>query len=568
MDWKSIAIFHSFQTSGWLTKSPTTQITRLLACTDEQLSHYKGLDIGKDIGKQASTFVFTDQQSKPGYEDSPTYNKPAGIMHFTQTMDIDQEFILFVDADMLLRYVIHPSTFHAKKGTVISEWVWYVQSGIQNGLSKQFLSDSPNPDAVANSYNTHGGYYHLFHKDDAKKVAPLWLHYTKQMRHHPEKYFAKLKNSKLIYDIDVEQKGGIYGEAPWISELYGYAFAAAEVGLEHKFTRGGGGVLYGDDFLTLNHDGPFLSHYTLSCHIPSIEIFKNKEDEVDEENDYLFDKNEFRDFDPMDCNDGFLFPRADTLLVDEGAASCFENVERINHALCEFYKRRCSTRPHSRAYQNAIRQCPWDTNAPFNLHYEKVKPAPCGNQNDEYCHKDVLDGRCKDDPAYMQLNCLEACGFCATMQPQSNKYTQGHGHSTNGKGHEEKEMGCHDLETPEVCKKFANEMDCVLNPSFMVVHCRKTCGKCPTDDDHLTTRASTTLISDSTTNHAATTTIASATASATQKEFSFFKQQYNQNPFLFILVVVVVVMLLFVWKVISWRRFYNTTGGGRTKKGN
>lgn len=205
MDWKSIAIFHSFKTSGW----GDTNITRVMACTEAQLKTYKGMSIGP-------TFVFTDQQTIKEYEDSPTYNKPAGILHFTQEVEIEEEFILYVDADMLFRRKIDAGDFSARKGLVITEWTWYIQEGIKNGLAEQFLT---NPDAIERAKNTHGGYYHLFHKEDAKKLSPLWLHYTKEIRHHPEKYFADLPGSTLKEDINVEQKGLHHGEAPWISEM-------------------------------------------------------------------------------------------------------------------------------------------------------------------------------------------------------------------------------------------------------------------------------------------------------------------------------------------------------------
>ncbi len=224
----------------------------------------------------------------------------------------------------------------------------------------------------------------------------------------------------------------------------------------------------------MNHDGPILSHYTLSCHIPSIEHFKRKSKRRDsnsndenENEDFYFDKNEFPDFDPLDCNDGFLFPRPDTTLVDEGAGLCAENVIRINNALCNFYKNNCSSR--TRAYKNAISNCPWDTNAPFNLHHSSVKPSDCGNQHNKICERDVKDGVCFKDPSYMQLNCLEACGFCAITQPHGN-----HGQLSHD--------NCKDLAGSKACSKLANEMECVLNPTYMVVNCRKTCGKCPNDN--------------------------------------------------------------------------------------
>jgi hypothetical protein len=536
MDWKSIAMFHSFKTSGW--EANGTKITRVMACTDEQLKNYKGMDIGP-------TFTFTDQQTISGYKDSPTYNKPAGIMHFTQEVDIDEEYILFIDSDMLLRKVISPEEFQTSKGMVITEWVWYIQEGIQNGLAKQFLKDEQ---SIQNASGTHGGYYHLFHKDDAKKVAPLWLHYTREFRHHKERYFAKLPNSKLKEDIDVVQKGLEYGEAPWISEMYGYALAAAEVGLKHRFTRGGGGVLYGDDFLSLNHDGPFLSHYTLSCHIPSVEIFtnekKNRNDKrgdrnnnnnVDGDDEYIFNKSEVRDFSPLDCDDGFLFERSSKVLVDEGAASCAENVQRINYALCDYYKNHCS--PSSRAYKRSIRFCPWDTNAPFNLHYDAVKPAPCGNQDDAYCKEEAEYGRCKYDPSFMQLQCLEECGFCATMQP----------HGRNGHSNYE----CKDIEETSVCEGFKNEMECVLNPTYMVVNCRKTCGKCPND------------IPNSSTINARTRPqgIRTSTSITAFSESSVFRFTDNQTKL--ILFVSFCLVLLVIPKVMFWRRLSNR---GQNKK--
>lgn len=383
MDYKSIGVFHSFKTSGW-----QGNITRLLACSHHQKKDYKGWDIGP-------TFVHPNYYyDVPGYEDSPTYNKPAALMHFTHEVDIEEEFILYIDADMLLRRTMNPTDYGARKGLVVTEYVWYIQEGIENGLAEQFLSDRR---AIERAKNTHGGYYHLFHKDDAKKVTPKWLHYTREMRHHPEKYWAGLPGSKLKENIDTAQKGAKYGDVPWISEMYGYAFAAAEVGLDHLFTRGGGGVLYGDDFLSLNHAGPIASHYTLSCQIPSIEHYvpHGKYSDEDRENSYKFDKKNFPDFDATNCNDGFLFPEPPRIpIVDEAAALCAEDAERLNFALCDYYRRNCPR--HSRAFQRSLKHCPFSVNGDYGFHFDKVVPAPCGNRDsDEHCKERVLAGECR-----------------------------------------------------------------------------------------------------------------------------------------------------------------------------
>lgn len=78
----------------------------------------------------------------------------------------------------------------------------------------------------------------------------------------------------------------------------------------------------------------------------------------------------------------------------------------------------------------------------------------------------MIDGRCQEDPAFMQLNCLKACRFCATMQPHAEYGKKG-------------ETECKDLLQPEACRELAEEMECNLNPTYMVVNCRATCGKCP-----------------------------------------------------------------------------------------
>ena len=187
MDWKSIAVFHTFRTSGWV-----GNITRLLACSPEQKLNYLGMDIGP-------TFVHPNYHFVEGYEDSPTYNKPAALMHFTKEVEIEEEYLLYIDADMLLRRVVDPEIYGAKRGHVVTEYVWYVRQGILNGLADQFLPDDK---AKNNAKNTHGGYYHLIHKDDAKAVTPLWLHYTREMRLHPERYWAGLEGSKIEKDID------------------------------------------------------------------------------------------------------------------------------------------------------------------------------------------------------------------------------------------------------------------------------------------------------------------------------------------------------------------------------
>lgn len=89
-------------------------ITRLLACSDDQMKSYKGLHIGPTLvhmnhGHIAQT---RDPDEKSPYgsvrtDRSPSYNKPGSIMHWVNEAPEAKtvEFVLYIDADMLLRLV-------------------------------------------------------------------------------------------------------------------------------------------------------------------------------------------------------------------------------------------------------------------------------------------------------------------------------------------------------------------------------------------------------------------------------------------------------------------------------
>ena len=443
VDWMSIAIFHSFRTSGWKGK-----ITRLLACSPEQKQIYKGMNIGP-------TFVLPNYEFVEEYGDSPTYNKPAALMHFTKEENIEEEFLLYVNANFLFRRVIDPEVYRAKRGHIITEYTWYIRQGIFNGLADQFLKDS---DARERAKTTHGGYYYLMQKDDAKALAPLWLHYTREMRQHPERYWADLDGSTLEKDIDTVQMDIEPGQPPWQSYMYGYAFAAAELGLTHSFTRGGGGVLYSDDFLTLNHAGPFATHYSLACRIPSTESFVLEDRALDGEEDggdeWVFDKNEYT-INSTDCKTGgWLDDPPRSPLADEASASCLESVERINHALCDYYRKNCPT--NSFAYTQSYEVCPHEVNGPYLFHYYRTKAAPCGNREGDGCNERAFTtDECRRSPQDMTLQCLKSCNYCMPEQ-----------------------IICQDEIPTDACEKYAEENECVLNPTYMNFKCRKTCNAC------------------------------------------------------------------------------------------
>ena len=74
---------------------------------------------------------------------SASYNKPGSVMHWSTSANFTEDYLLFIDADMLLVRDIDPIALGAKPGTVVSEEVGYM-IGSRNQMAKNFLA----PEAV------------------------------------------------------------------------------------------------------------------------------------------------------------------------------------------------------------------------------------------------------------------------------------------------------------------------------------------------------------------------------------------------------------------------------------
>ena len=82
------------------------------------------------------------------------------------------------------------------------------------------------------------GGFHIFHREDIRRIAPLWIEFTKKVRafarEDPEAYFAESflnweDNDGLTPEqIETRKRQGL-----WQAEMYGYIFAAARVGACH-----------------------------------------------------------------------------------------------------------------------------------------------------------------------------------------------------------------------------------------------------------------------------------------------------------------------------------------------
>ncbi|KAJ7970714.1 Peptidyl serine alpha-galactosyltransferase [Quillaja saponaria] len=202
-DWQTVGLVHSFYLSG-----QPGNITRLLSCTDEDLKQYKGHDL-------APTHYVPSMSRHPLTGDwYPAINKPAAVLHWLNHANTDAEFIVILDADMIMRGPVTPWEFKAARGHPVSTPYDYL-IGCDNELAKLHTSHPEACDKV-------GGVI-IMHIDDLRDFALLWLHKTEEVRADKAHYTRNIT-------------GDIY-ESGWISEMYGYSFGAAELKLRHLINR-------------------------------------------------------------------------------------------------------------------------------------------------------------------------------------------------------------------------------------------------------------------------------------------------------------------------------------------
>ncbi|XP_047176831.1 peptidyl serine alpha-galactosyltransferase-like isoform X1 [Vigna umbellata] len=202
-DWQTVGLMHSFRLSG-----QPGNISRLLSCSDADLKLYKGHNL-------APTHYVPSMSQHPLTGDwYPAINKPAAVLHWLNHANIEAEFIVILDADMIMRGPITPWEFKAARGKPVSTPYDYL-IGCDNELAKLHTSHPEACDKV-------GGVI-IMHIDDLRKFALLWLHKTEEVRADRAHYARNIT-------------GDIY-ESGWISEMYGYSFGAAELKLRHTTNR-------------------------------------------------------------------------------------------------------------------------------------------------------------------------------------------------------------------------------------------------------------------------------------------------------------------------------------------
>ena len=101
----------------------------------------------------------------------PSYNKPYSVHAWLAAHDISEDYVLMMDGDMVLRSALDPIALGAARGRVVSAEYTYLV-GTTSGFSERFIAKHLVPRLAQ------VGGFHIFHKEDLRLIAPLWLEYT------------------------------------------------------------------------------------------------------------------------------------------------------------------------------------------------------------------------------------------------------------------------------------------------------------------------------------------------------------------------------------------------------
>ena len=136
---------------------------------------------------------------------------------------------------MLLRVPLDPLALGARPGVVVSAEYDYLV-GTNDAFAGRFLEPHELP------LLTRCGGFHIFHREDIRRIAPLWVEFTRRVRAFaaasPEEYFSESflrwheREGTTEEQLKVRRRQGL-----WQAEMYGYVFGAARANVSHVVRR-------------------------------------------------------------------------------------------------------------------------------------------------------------------------------------------------------------------------------------------------------------------------------------------------------------------------------------------
>uniref|UniRef100_A0A7S4P999 Hydroxyproline O-arabinosyltransferase-like domain-containing protein n=1 Tax=Guillardia theta TaxID=55529 RepID=A0A7S4P999_GUITH len=154
------------------------------------------------------------------------YNKPTAVHHWLSYSGVRAEYIIVVDPDCLFlrplaevqrgKIVVNLGNGKqevVEKGKPFGQkgYMDYVPGGPFQTLSEKYCKDCKFVDPLAVPL--------VIHREDLKKIAPLWLTITEEIRSDKPNWLPAWTASNFALS--------------WTAEMYGYIFAAARLGIKH-----------------------------------------------------------------------------------------------------------------------------------------------------------------------------------------------------------------------------------------------------------------------------------------------------------------------------------------------
>lgn len=202
--YQSYANLYAFEHSNQQ-QSPPAAYTRLLTSSEED-------DLSVANGGKIPTFTSPREPFSRSY--SP-YNKPTSLTAYMESdVSPTEEVIVIIDPDNWLVQNIGPIAAKVRPGQAVATAAFYDGNPLVTDLYQKHICKNACdfiPDTVAVPY--------FVHREDAKKIAPLWKELTK-------KVFELFKDPVHAATYQSLQPG-------WCAEMYGYVFAAAELRVKH-----------------------------------------------------------------------------------------------------------------------------------------------------------------------------------------------------------------------------------------------------------------------------------------------------------------------------------------------
>jgi hypothetical protein len=201
-DWQTIVAAFAWRESG-----QPGNVTRVVNCSPDQSESY-----GKIMMEVMPTFWARQYGYNPKIKDAyAPYNKPGAVVDFLEKAPAEERYAVVLDSDMLLHKPFLPEEYKLTRGWAIGAAGYTYLKGVANDLAMRHVSSiPPRNDTLSGPPGRRadqvGGPYFML-MDDLRRVAPLWLSTTQEMRQ----------------DLDAWKDSGDTappGRPVWISEMW------------------------------------------------------------------------------------------------------------------------------------------------------------------------------------------------------------------------------------------------------------------------------------------------------------------------------------------------------------